>query len=105
MPVTIGRREPISHAPYNCRQVPRPATNRPAWITVADCCASMFAADATMKIGARFATNMAITCCSPNGMPRQNAIGASKLLSASNEMPEVVLVFFSLIVSPLARAQ
>ena len=48
-----------------------------------------------MKIGARLATNMAMTCCKPNGMPRQNETGASRLLRASNEMPEA-LVFFSL---------
>ena len=85
MPVTIGRREPMSHAPYSCRQVPRPATRRPAWMMVADWAGVIFAAEATMKIGARFATNMAITCCRPNGMPFQKDTGASSEDNASKD--------------------
>lgn len=45
------------------------------------------AAVATKKIGARFATNMAMTCCRPNGMPFQNDTGASRLLNASKDTP------------------
>ena len=45
----------------------------------------IFAAEATMKIGARFATNMAITCCRPNGMPFQKDTGASSEDNASKD--------------------
>ena len=72
---------------------------------VADCSALMLAAEATRKIGARLATNIAMTCCRPNGMPFQNETGASKLLSASKETPffSFVLSFFfsSLTMNPL----
>ena len=97
--MTMGRRDPMRHAPYSCRQVPRPATNSPAWITAADWVEFIFAAEATMKIGARFATNIAITCCRPNGMPFQNDTGASKEVNASMEIP--LFFFFSAIVSSL----
>ena len=60
---------------------------------VADWAGVIFAADATMKIGARLATNMAITCCRPNGMPFQKDTGASSEDNASNDME--FLVFFS----------
>ena len=79
--MTIGSREPMSHAPYSCRQVPRPATR----MMVADWAGVLFAAEATMKIGARFATNMAITCCRPNGMPFQKDTGASSEDNASKD--------------------
>ena len=66
----------------------------------------MLAAEATKKIGARLATNIAMTCCRPNGMPFQNETGASKLLSASKETPffSFVLSFFfsSLTMNPLS---
>ena len=64
----------------------------------ADCAASILAAVATKKIGARFATNMAMTCCRPNGMPFQNDTGASRLLNASKDTPffmSFAFVFFS----------
>ena len=60
---------------------------------VADWAGVIFAADATMKIGARLATNMAITCCRPNGTPFQKDTGASSEDNASNDME--FLVFFS----------
>ena len=52
---------------------------------VADWGGVIFAAEATMKIGARFATNMAITCCRPNGMPFQKDTGASSEDNASKD--------------------
>ena len=68
---------------------------------VADCAASILAAEATRKIGARLAMNMAMTCCRPNGMPFQNDTGASRLLNASNETLVFVMFFSSLTVNPL----
>ena len=45
-----------------------------------------------MKIGARFATNIAMTCCRPKGMPFQKGTGASSDDSASNDTE---FLFFS----------
>ena len=75
----------MSHAPSTVAgRVPRPRNQgaglddgRLSWAGV------IFAAEATMKIGARFATNMAITCCRPNGMPFQKDTGASSEDNAS----------------------
>ena len=66
-----------------------PAANSPLWMMSADCSADMWAAAVTRKIGARLATNIAITCCSPKGMPRQNDIGASR--EVSGEEPVVAV--------------
>ena len=59
-----------------------------------------------MNIGARLATNIAITCCRPNGMPFQNDTGASSEDSASNDTEFFVffcdMVSFSLLCSTVA---
>ena len=74
-PITIGSPDPIFHTGYNCIHVPIPATN------IAHCKSCVISAEVkcspvpltsaalqTISTGARFDTNMASTCCSPNGI-------------------------------------
>ena len=90
--MTMGRRLPMRHSGYNWRQVPRPATSKPFWMIIADCSGLIFAAAVTRKIGARFATNIAITCCRPKGMPFQKEILPSSSVSGLDVAAFAVLI-------------
>ena len=67
MPMTIGRREPMRHTGKSCTRVPIPAITIQFCMSAALTALSSPTAAARIMIGVMLLTNMASTCCRPNG--------------------------------------
>ena len=65
MPMTMGSPLPTRHSGNSCTKVPMPAMNMAFWMSVARRSSGRPAAAAMIAMGAKFATNMASTCCRP----------------------------------------
>ena len=67
MPITIGKREPTRHTGNNCTNVPIPAITIQFCTRAALTALSSPTAAARIMIGVMLLTNIASTCCKPNG--------------------------------------
>lgn len=67
MPMTIGSRLPRGPMGNICSRDPIPAIIMAVWTRLPVSSVPKCATPATIKIGAMLATNMARTCCRPNG--------------------------------------
>ena len=65
MPMTMGSPLPTRHTGNSWMKVPIPAMNMAFWMSTARMSSERPAAPTMMAMGARFATNMASTCCNP----------------------------------------
>ena len=67
IPMTIGKREPIRHTGNSCTSVPMPAMTIQFCISAALSALSRPTTLAKIIIGVMLLTNIASTCCKPNG--------------------------------------